>query len=167
MTKDCSVKGCEVMAWRNGMCAKHAKKAERYGDPLLVSRRANIHEKAVELARRSLKRRGFDVKKMPWSGCKYDLLVNGSVRIEVKTAEPRKSAKGSLIAWGINIHRHGVVVPDATDFYWIVLLGVPYVKRPVSRLIKAKNVGKTKTLRISVADLMSGHCAVDYDLLRG
>lgn len=50
----------------------------------------------------------------------FDLLVNGSMRIEVKTAFLNKKR-----AWTFNIHRHGKVSTDRPDAFILRLEGVP------------------------------------------
>ena len=162
--KRCSVKGCATLAWQADMCAVHRRRVARYGDPNYIYKRKVIHQRAVSLAYRALYRRGYKVKAMPFIGCKFDLLVNGKVRIEVKSAEPRKGYKGAIF-WGINIHRHGVVARGATDFYWIVLFNVPLIRRPLHILLSERAIGDTKTYNISLAEILERGSRVDFGLI--
>lgn len=84
---------------------------------------------------------------------KYDLLLNGRIRIEVKTGKPRW-VKG-VPTWCFNIHRHGVLDESAVDFYVLRLEGVPYFRNAIHLLRKAP-IG-AKSVVVSLGSLLAGN----------
>lgn len=86
---------------------------------------------------------------MPYTA-PFDLLIDSSLRIEVKTSQ-MQIVKG-VPGWRFNIHRHGSVNETKVDKYILRLEGVPYTKAAIHLLVDAPIV--TPTIKISLRSLL-------------
>jgi hypothetical protein len=110
----------------------------------------------AELAvKRLLKLKGFGVKLIPEYHASYDLLVQGRVRIEVKSCDGimrGTDERYRKIAWAFNIHRHNIIDESGIDYYVLRLGNVKLFAYPVMLLIPAP-LG-VPTISISVRSLL-------------
>src|ERR1700685_2878474 len=84
--------------------------------------------------------RGFRVERMKECSSPFDLLLDGNIRIEVKTCDGVRGGEGgenSQIKWLFNIHRHNILDESGVDFYILKLNYTPIFKYPVHLLIEA------------------------------
>jgi len=88
----------------------------------------------------------------------FDLLIDGH-RAEVKCAALQK--KGKHRTWKFNIHRHGVLSEQQTDFYILRLEGVPYSKYAIHMLLRSPI--RRKVVEISVRALLNQRFASAVD----
>lgn len=98
-----------------------------------------------------LLQQGRKVKLMPYESA-FDLLVDGRIRIEVKTAQAQVTRKA--LFWKFNLHRHGAL-SEQCDFYVLRLEAVPYTnKAAIHLLLPAPQ--KKKTIFVSFRSLLNG-----------
>jgi hypothetical protein len=87
----------------------------------------------------------------------FDLLVDGRVRVEIKTCEgiliQNNPNKPAYRAWMFNLHRHGKL-SENTDCYILRISGIPETNTPVHLLVMAP-FGKP-TISISLRSLIEG-----------
>lgn len=100
-----------------------------------------------------LRQQGFKVKKMPHFKSGYDLLLNGKIRVEVKTSMGRSKS----LSWGINFHRHGKTDESRVDLYIVRLHGVPGCKHALHMLMRAPI--NRPTIVFSVKSILSRYAA--------
>jgi hypothetical protein len=79
---------------------------------------------------------GHKVMVMPFTWPQFDLLMDGKVRLEVKTSRPRKENKNGL-AWKFSIHRHNKLNESGVDFYILRFEGVPGSSKAIHALLRA------------------------------
>src|SRR5258708_22195088 len=92
-----------------------------------------LHDRAMQYAQNWLNRCGHSTKLMPETSSTFDLLVNGKIRLEVKSAFARQLYKKRTIPqWRFNMHRHGVLQDNQADIYWFWILGVHGFKKGIS-----------------------------------
>src|SRR5882762_9175779 len=94
-----------------------------------------LHDKAMNTAQAMFYKNGHSIKVMAENNSKFDLLIDGKARIEVKAAAVLQKISAGGRAWRFNLHRHGVVPPDQADFYWIYLANVSGFKSGVSLMV--------------------------------
>lgn len=75
---------------------------------------------------------GHKVELMKQTHCKFDILMDGNIKIEVKSA-----SFGNDKTWVFNIHRNNVLDEKEVDFYVFHFDGVPFSKKPIYALFKA------------------------------
>lgn len=96
--------------------------------------------------------------------CPYDLLLNGKVRLEVKSCGIQ-ARKG----WKFNLHRHGKLQPEV-DFYVLVIPPIEAInfKKFTILVVPSSEVNGTLVLCISPRDLMLkwGKFFNRWDLIR-
>ena len=99
-----------------------------------------------------LRGRGYVAKKASYSS-PFDILVNGKVRLEIKTGTPRGTGNfGLRKGWVFNIHRHGRVKESDVDVYILRLNNVPGFKYAIHLIIRAPL--KVPTLVITLRSLI-------------
>lgn len=96
----------------------------------------------------TLKRHGFNCQHMGVYN-PFDVLVDGKIRIEVKSASMNRHGE-----WKFNIHRHGVLDESEVDFYVFRLDGIPH--HPNGAHLMAKAPLGTKVFRVSIRSLLTG-----------
>jgi hypothetical protein len=98
----------------------------------------------------------------------FDILVDEKIRVEVKTARPRKH-KAEHILWQFNIHRHGKIPKDQPDVYVLRLEGIPSCQKAVHLLIRGPV--SQYAIQVGLRSLLNQqwHTQVEdfYSLLRG
>lgn len=93
---------------------------------------------------------GYSAKRMPYNS-PFDLLVNNSLRVEVKYARP---SDGWL--WRINFHRHGELDETNVDFYVVMLDGIPgFAKKAMFLVFPAP--AAVKSMTFTFATLLRKH----------
>lgn len=98
-----------------------------------------------------LVRHGRKIKRMPYR-CSFDFLVDGHIKVELKTA--KRSRRRGFCAWQFNLHRHGNL-SEACDYYILRLENIPECKSTaIHLLLKAPQA--RKTISISIRGLMNG-----------
>jgi hypothetical protein len=133
----CKVEGCEALEryGRKGFCDRHHYRAKKYGDPLApVSHDAEKGLNAEMAIVQAFRRSGRRAVRTPGRG-KGDLLVDGTLAIEVKTAEAQTNEKAGT-QWRFNIHSHGIL-NETADYYIFQFLGVPEQKGALYAAFKA------------------------------
>jgi hypothetical protein len=133
----CIIKGCGSLEryGKKGFCSRHAYRKKKYGDPLASV--SHDHEKGLqaELAiLQAFRRIGKRAVRTPGRG-KGDLLVDGVMSIEIKSAEAQVSERAGT-GWRFNIHRHGKL-KETADYYIFQFLGVPEQKGALYAAFKA------------------------------
>ena len=84
----------------------------------------------------------------PWSP--FDILMDGKIKIEVKTGRYIIKQK----CWLFNIHRHNVLNETDVDFYVLRFNDIPGTDRAINALYKAPlNV---YTMNFSIRELLEG-----------
>lgn len=100
-------------------------------------------------------------------GSHYDILVDGKVRCEIKTAAPRKelhppkdsgSQREKAPFWRFNLHRGGKMFMESIDCYILRFEGVPFCKNSFHALILSGDAG-TKTVQFSFRQMLKGEIA--------
>lgn len=87
----------------------------------------------------------------------YDLLVDGQVRVEVKTSPGGRATYKRRLTWRFNIHRHRNLTESNTDCYVLRLENLPEASYAIHLLLRAP-IGK-KTIGVSLRSLLAGHWA--------
>src|SRR5690349_2155050 len=100
---------------------------------------------------------GIEVQTRPYKSV-YDFLLNGSVRVEFKSAFPQN--KDSLPIWKFNLHRHGVL-QEACDYYVLRLEDVPYSRQGIYLLMKSPV--RRLVVTITVKSLLNGQAVLASD----
>ena len=128
------------------------------------------HEKIVENAAKLLRLHGFQAQKMPLYRCKYDILVNYHIRIEVKVCDKQAISQNgySYTTWRATLQRNGKLSNNFVDFFWISLLGLPEIKEPTHLIIPSVVIGERKTYGFTIRSMMrKGSKWIDrFDLIR-
>lgn len=101
--------------------------------PILV-RPQSMGMAAEEKVACLFRRFGYQVQRELYRN-EYDLLLNGSIRIEVKCAQPQFTPNGPK--WKFNIQRHGRVSEEGVDLYVLRLEEIPYFKDSLYLLFEA------------------------------
>jgi hypothetical protein len=97
----------------------------------------------------TLRRHGHAVEHMPGSS-HFDLLVDGNIRVDVKTASPQMY-KGRL-TWFFGIHHPWKTLAD-TDIYILRLEKLPFYKGALHLLLKAPF--PVQTIHITINSLLT------------
>lgn len=124
----CKVAGCLQLEryGRMGFCDRHYYRFKKFNDPLAkVNKHAEKATKAEMQLAAIFNAHGHQAICTPRHG-DGDLLVDGLIKIEVKSAELQKKEINRLRCprWAFNIHRHGVL-KEVSDYYIFQFLGVP------------------------------------------
>jgi hypothetical protein len=140
--KQCTIHGCAEVAKTKYYCGKHNYRNKKYGNPLAKISPVAIKAMKAEVEVARLFSSKGHVVEMCKYGSSYDLLVDGILKLEVKSAGRQKDGK-----WCFNIHRHGKLV-EVADFYILQFVGVPGQKHPIYAALKAplKRYGLSYTL---------------------
>lgn len=125
-----------------------------------------LHEKAVATIVGILRHQKHTVSKAPMQRGRFDLLVDGSLRIEVKAAEAQHKDARKVDEWVINIHRHGKL-PSITparyingfeeepDYVLVKLYGMKPFTYGLTLSIPYAYIKHKKTIRFSLRSLIS------------
>ena len=84
----------------------------------------SIHEDAVRSVCKLLRGcKYLNVKTMPKTNCRFDVLVDDYLRIEVKSAnlQRRSYSSAATPSAQVNLQRHGHRFPDEADLWWIIV----------------------------------------------
>jgi hypothetical protein len=98
---------------------------------------------------------GHKVDLMPLSWSKFDILMDGKIKVEVKSSQPGV-ASGKRF-WNFNIHRNNKVDETEVDIYIFRFEGIPGSKKAIHALFKPP-IGKP-TLRFTERQLLEGAIA--------
>jgi len=101
--------------------------------------------------------RGRQVRHSPYN-CPYDLLLDGSLRIEIKAANKQRKRGKKAPVWHFNIHRHGRLQENTTDWYVLCLNEIPFHVRTLYLAFRSP-IQKT-SLHFSLLSLMQGKAAI-------
>lgn len=93
---------------------------------------------------------------------KFDLLVNGRIRVEVKAA-----TRGADGRWHVNISRRGVLNETTVDLYIVRLDGIPGFKLPLHLLFNSPLRRKAFNFTLRSLLLKYGANAVAFEKFRG
>jgi len=162
----CKVPECLMLEsyGKLGFCGRHYSRFKKYKDPCAqINHDQDKASKAETLIGAFFKSHGHTVIHTPRHG-QGDLLVNGIVKIEVKSAEKQKRKNG--IYWCFNIHRHGVL-KELSDYYIFQFRGVPGQKGCLYAAFKSPLNVKVKafTLRSMIRGL-APHVKLYEQLIR-
>jgi len=123
----CRISGCDRLTHpysREKLCVYHLQRKCKTGDPTSPVAFRTVRGKEGESSvAEILTIYGHDAKRAGHRD-KFDLLVDGKWKIEVKCAAPAtkfSKRKGTLRFWRVNFHRHGKMDEQA-DLYVIKLL---------------------------------------------
>lgn len=94
--------------------------------------------------------------------CPYDAIVNGK-RVEIITSRPQSGERGLL--WKFNIHRHGTVQRNFTDFFLLRLEKIPGREKQAIHLLVPSAEISTKVIGVSFLSLARGKWAGYLDNL--
>ena len=94
---------------------------------------------------------GHKIHHMPYQS-PFDLLMDGKLRIEIKTAPP--ITKLGRPCWNFNIHRHNIVEESQIDYYILRFENVPWCKYAIHALFKAPI--EKPTLQFGFRQLLEG-----------
>lgn len=148
----CKAAGCEkVGGTSNGYCPKHLYRFRKYGDPLAQIYRTNRTGYVGEHRVRALLAiNGHELSTGKW-GEHFDLLLDGSVKVEVKTAERRSLSREKYTGWSFNIHRH-TVLNEVPDVYIFRLEKVPGCNAALHALFRSPL--RKKVVSVSMRGLL-------------
>jgi hypothetical protein len=108
---------------------------------------------------------GRTVKRMAQNGSPYDLLVDGKLRIEVKTSRPNRAGRDSQNPrWCFNIHRHNQLNESHVDLYVLRFEGIPLCSAAMHAAFRAP-LGKA-TLLFGMKALLEGCASEGVRLFR-
>jgi len=157
----CAIAGCKDLAKRSDLCRYHQYRKYSTGDAGTPLGFRSAHGREAEEAVAELLRSYGRVVKRMGRRDKFDLLVDGNCRIEVKSANAHLNVRGkktsTKIEWSFNIHRHKVLSEEHVDLYVLRLLQVPHFPEPIYLLLPSP-LG-TKVFRISLRGLLLRHQA--------
>ena len=132
----------------------------------LYMNKVALHQIAVRNISSLLARYGHRPTKAALTKGRFDILLDGKLRLEVKTARPSsKKAMGHSL-WRVNIHRHGKL-PNQTPphykngfekephFVIIALSGVPDFTAAIYFSIPYDEIKNSPTLSISLRSILS------------
>lgn len=164
----CAVVNCALPAHVRGFCRAHYQRILKWGHTkpdLPINRRMMIGRRAESLIASHLAGSwGRTVERQDYYA-PFDLLIDGTHRVELKTAQP--SMHRGKPHWRFNIHRHGKLVENC-DFYLFRLEKVPFSKAAIHLVVPAP-IGK-KTIIFSFRSLLSDgsqYVSDFYRLARG
>ena len=129
----CTLEGCHSKHYGKGLCKRHyAAIGRRLAGMLPPHLRLQTGQAGTseEYVAELLRNKGASVERMHYT-CPFDLLVNCSIRVEVKVGIRRPSSG----TWAFNIHRHGIIKEEC-DWYVCVLADINtlwVVKAPIKR----------------------------------
>lgn len=114
-----------------------------------------LHRKAIKRIQSYLGLMGHKTHAMPETNCKFDLLVNGLTRCEVKAAQTMqvRGGKGQP-KWQFNLQRHGKIDVGYVDVYAFYLLGVPGFVFGIWLIVPAREVEGRHQIFISNRSLL-------------
>ena len=98
---------------------------------------------------------GRRVELMPQTYCGFDFLMDGKIKVELKTARP--SIDHGNRVWRFNIHRHNKMTESLVDLYIFRFEGIPYSKKAIHALFYPPL--NRKTINFSDRQLLEGAIA--------
>jgi len=142
----CSLSNCSLDHYANGLCRNHYARELRYRHGGLSAKfrlQGGFGGTAEDLVSKLLIAKGATVKRMPYNA-PFDILVNGTIRVEVKAGIKRSSE-----TWAFNIHRHGTI-DERCDWYVCVLMDLNalwVVRAPVNKYQLECGIKKAKQIQ--------------------
>jgi hypothetical protein len=134
--RKCSVHGCPIMTIHE-RCDMHENRLKKYGDVHYLNPIAKKSRESEKDVARLFLHYGHAVEPQGYKS-PFDILVNKTLRVEVKTASRCKDGK-----WRFSIHRAGELKEDC-DCYVFQFLGVPGSKNAVYAMFRSPFGVKTR-----------------------
>lgn len=119
-----------------------------------------MHDRGLRTVRGLLNADEHSVQLMSETRSSFDMLVDGKIRLEVKTAtrlqhSPRMIKKSHPPTWKFCLDHHGVVKKNRADIFWLCIYGIPGFKAGISLVIPSKEIKEKRALFITLRSLVT------------